>query len=193
MFRECRLYRNNIEGEERYKTVFSESGAFHFDEGLPDQVKGINRIFSDEKIEMYDEYIFADIAVNKYPFIQADFIENDEEKNKSKNSCFTWENGRLYRYFLQNDMILKEEFMYIHLQKRKMRNYLQGEHNRYLISPNKFTPWIKITPSLLRKYNQDFYYYYVSIKFGRLKKKVEKKFSHFLNYYTNKRNKRKLI
>ena len=193
MFRECRLYRNNIEGEERYKTVFSESGAFHFDEGLPDQVKGINRIFSDEKIEMYDEYIFADIAVNKYPFIQADFIENDEEKNKSKNSCFTWENGRLYRYFLQNDMILKEEFMYIHLQKRKMRNYLQGEHNRYLISPNKFTPWINITPSLLRKYNQDFYYYYVSIKFGRLKKKVEKKFSHFLNYYTNKRNKRKLI
>ena len=170
------LYRNTIDGEERYKTVFSEPGAHHFDEGLPNQVKGINRIFIDEKIEMYDEYVFADIAVNRYAFIQADFIEDDEEKSKSKNSIFTWENGSLYRYYLQNNRIQKEEFMYIHLQKRKMKNQLLGEHNRYLILPNKFTSWIKITPILLKKSNKN--RYYISLKVRQWKKRFKKVISY---------------
>ena len=52
-----RMYRNPIDGVEQYKIVFSEPGAHHFDEGLPELVPGINRIFIDAGQEIYDEYI----------------------------------------------------------------------------------------------------------------------------------------
>lgn len=175
------LYRSDIDGEVRYKSVFSESGTHHFDEGLPNQVKGINRIFNDQKIEIYDQYIFADIAVNRYAFIQADNINDDEERAKSKHSVFAWENGSLYRYYLENNSIQNEEFMYIHLQKREMENKLLGEPNRFIISPNKFTTWTIITPSLLRKHNRNRYYF--SFKVKQWNKRVRKVIS-YLNEIT---------
>ena len=61
-----------------------------------------------------------------------EFAEDDTE------SLYIWNNGRLYRYYMK-DGLVKEEYLYIHLQERKMQ-YRGGLGDVYKIIPNKFQP-----------------------------------------------------
>lgn len=55
--------------------------------------------------------------------------------NNYTSQIFAWENGVLYRYFLNEGHIHRDEFMYIHLQKRDIEilNRVTGD---FMITPN---------------------------------------------------------
>ena len=48
------------------------------------------------------------------------------------------EDGKLYRKYNSNHKIISIEYLYMHLQKRKMQMLSQIETDNYLIVPNKF-------------------------------------------------------
>ena len=169
------IYRNKLpDGEERFKQVFSEDGVHHFDEGMPQITKGINHLF-DNAIgwdRVYDKYVFMDLCVSSFSFINADFINDKEELKKSEHSYFLYDNGKLFRV-LQNGN--REEFMYIHFQKRNMKiKNVDGDSQGYYIIPNKFVSLNGISQKrLLGSNNQKIYW---SKLFERINGKLKRTF-----------------
>lgn len=156
-----RIYRNPIDGVLQYKLAFSEAGAHHFDEGYPELVPGINRIYADTGREIYDGFLFADIEVERWAFRQADYQRIPGELDKCRNSVFAWEDGNLYRYYLDGDEIKRESFLYIHLQKRKMkdkRSQAGKQTDSFLIYPNVFADWQKIDRKNIKRFNRNHIY-----------------------------------
>lgn len=169
------LYRNAIDGIKQYEIAFSEAGAHHFDEGYPEDVPGINRIFQDAGKAVFDEYYFADIDVEHYAFRQSDLKNTQQEQRKAEKSVFVWEKGKLYRYYSEKTSIQKEEFMYIHLQKRKMKNLVADieQAEQFLILPNKFKDYEKINAHNIGRFNRDRIYFsriYLRIKAGIIRR-----------------------
>lgn len=167
-----RLYRSILNsGKLRYKEVFSEFGIHHFDEGLPNQVEGINMIFSEQLgwSKVWDEYIFMDLDVYSYRFINADFVNDKQEKEKALNSYFLYRRGQLFRVYKDKyGKIKKEEFMYIHFQKRKMAVKC-SQFEEYFIVPNKFIN-VNTNKRFISKANKNKIYWI--LLFQRIKNKV---------------------
>ena len=148
------LYKEKIDGCLYYKDVFTDNVSFIFDEKETD---GINAFFVKSGLKLYDNReIIADIGIWNYSFIIAK--PNEEEKLKAQNSCFSYENGKAFRYYYLDGNIHKEEFMYIHLQKRKMTINTENS-SKYLIYDNSFNDFADISKEFLLNSNRNKYWY----------------------------------
>lgn len=125
------IYSKDI--NKKYKTVFTDYKNYSFDEWSEG---GINHIFQQNNIDIYDEIVFADLYWGTYDFKLAQLMNNKNEKNKKYN-MFKYNEGKLLRYFIENNTVKYEEVMYVHFQKRHIKNQLTGVSNKYLIVPNK--------------------------------------------------------
>jgi hypothetical protein len=69
----------------------------------------------------------------------------------ARDSLFAWENGCVYRYYCRDNLVKREEFMYIHLQKRRMDNKVNNcSANRFLIKKHSYEDmFAEITPESL--------------------------------------------
>lgn len=118
-----------------YKTVFSNKGSYNFDEEFMNK-PNINKIFESNGIPVYKESFAADIYTKSSDFI-LDY--GDSICENRKNAFFIWNDGKLIRYIEENNRILEKEFMYIHLQKRKMTiNIDMDVCTTFKIIPNSF-------------------------------------------------------
>ena len=147
------IYRRKLaDGTERFKQVFMDDGIHHFDEGLPGVTQGINTLFA-EAIgwdKVYDEYVFMDLCVDTFSFINADFKNDKEERRKARHSFFLYD-GALFR-ILQDGH--SEEFMYIHFQKRNMKvGNVDLISKKYYIVPNRFVALDEISTAQLHRSN----------------------------------------
>lgn len=127
----------------QYKKVFSCRESHGFDEAL-----GIQRIAERNSIKMYyDDNVVADIDPFQKPlYIRR--IMNQRWKDEAgifrsiknyKYQIFMWKNGKVFRYYLEDGSIKKDEFMYIHFLKRKMRNTIKDEDvDCIIITPDSF-------------------------------------------------------
>lgn len=123
-------YKNKLNGKEIYKEAFKTNNIYVLDEW-----DGLYKIYKDYNYNIYEEEIAADISV-KYQNL---YINSDK-----KSAIFSWniENGKskIYSYTYKNK-IIKKEYMYIHLQKRKMNiiSPIKQYEKEFLIIPNEFT------------------------------------------------------
>ena len=120
------LYRNNTIVNNMYKSkgaafsykkVFTSKYNYGFDEE-----SGIKSIFDKQKLNTYKEIDIADIDVKYTRFRLYD-------KNNYYYQIFYWENGGVYRAYLENNRIKIDEFCYIHFQKRKINVNFQVDSN----------------------------------------------------------------
>lgn len=128
-----RLYRTEAEGAQRYREVFQDSAGRIFDEWT-----GIGRIFDARHIPVYDAPVVADICSDYYHF-----VVNSDRQEKERPQVFLWRRqegkGRLFRYYRDENDVIRQEFMYIHLQKREMCCQPDvWEAEAFLIVPNEF-------------------------------------------------------
>lgn len=153
------LYRNTEEVLSRYKLnggwfglykeVFSSNRIWAFDE-----TPGINAIYEKHGFSYMNKVLFADIDVN-YNDIR--LVEFDElsPPNYDKQ-LFYWSNGKLYRAYYKNGKIQFDEFMYIHLQKRKMSkpDFDVYKYDDFIITNGNFIrKEKKIEEDMFDKYN----------------------------------------
>lgn len=167
------IYRKRLaDGTNQYKKVFMDGGIHHFDEGMPGATKGINTLFS-ENIgwnRVYDKYLFMDLCVDSYAFINADFKESRKELEKASHSFFYYDNGKLYRCLMDGSL---EEFMYIHFQKRNMQmGKLNAKSQQYYIIPNRFVAVNDITMAQLYRANNKRIYW--SRIFSQTKRRLKR-------------------
>ena len=125
----CKHYRGHqAGGAEFYKTVFSSPEIFAFGEKGK---MGVYHIWLDNGWKMLDENWCADINVwwNHFEI-------NSEHKNNSKQVFYHDKNG-LFRLAEEKHLLKKSEFMYMHLQKRKMETP-ENIKQTFWVVPNRF-------------------------------------------------------
>lgn len=142
------LYKNTKENNRRfmkpfkgnffYKKYLSQKGNFIFDELY---TNSINNIYEELKIPYLDKIFCADIYTKSSNF---KIVKGFNRKDKKyileifKKNLFTYENGKIFEYYIKNNELVKKEYMYIHLQKRKMDIKINENKDCYKIIPNAF-------------------------------------------------------
>lgn len=146
------LWKEKVLGAWTYEDAFKSNMIYHFDEG-----GGLAFIAQKAKCKVYsekpNEMNFADILPYKYDF---ELAYNQKEKNIPH--IFTWKNGILIGYWIQNNKMYSKEYAYIHLQKRRMELQLKSKkyNQGFIIIPNRFIPYDKkITTNLILKFQNN--------------------------------------
>lgn len=143
----CTIYKNNklinnmfmseLNGVKRYKDVLTTNGNCSFDEEFNNS---INNIFEYQNLKIRKDQYEANIYTKSSNF-RITKMEFDLKKyiiEKNKKSFFVWDRGVLFRY-IKNKEITVEEYMYMHLQSRKMTVRLKNlSVDKYKIIPNSF-------------------------------------------------------
>ncbi|MEH7440201.1 DUF6625 family protein [Neobacillus drentensis] len=173
------LYRNTKEvnahyrgeqglGREFYKKVFTSPEIFAFGERAPG---GVYHIWKYNGWKMYDVSICADIN------IWYNHFEINGDTKKIKKQIFYRNEKGLFRYGELQGQLVKDEWLYMHLQKRQME-YSGDCGNMYFIVPNRFEGALnsddisKNMIEIIRKYNgwKVFYGDYERLALKALKK-----------------------
>lgn len=162
----CVRYRTIIEEKWNYKEIYSRDKGYAFDE------PGMDAIYEKLKIPVYKKIDFANLLKYDYGFY-LDW-QKDEDKEKNQAQVFTWQNGRVMRYYLYKKKIRTKEYLYLHYWCRptsfKIREYRVDK--QYLIYPDTTTDkYFEITEDLIRKKSKRsrVKYYIKSIWFNRKK------------------------
>lgn len=152
------LYRNtkNVNGRYEkkgskvgnFKEVFNNNKSYAFDE-----TNGIYSIYKENNFPVYDKRVFADISMIYKRFRLA---LNDINYNEQ---VFFWEKGKVYRVYKENDIIKKEEYIYIHFKKRKnMEVHIKNidNLNGFYINDKGFFDKDEGLPTIenIKKYNE---------------------------------------
>lgn len=163
--------RGNLIGIPSYEQVYSSDKSFSFDEW-----PGMSKLWSTMNWSMYNTTIFDDIYVLRKHFISCQKIEKDFGIS---NVIFAYNNGHLFRFYFRNLKVVKEETMYVHLQKRPMK-VETNSIDKYLIVPNKFIDYQHPSAIVLRKYGNKWLFYpnAIKIRLNNLKRKIMDKFEH---------------
>ena len=121
-----------------YKKVFSSGENMIFDECWKDS-ENIHDIFLKNNKKVFEKDLSVNLKILSNKFVKITFQPETREFLEDKTEClYTWENGKVYGYCMK-DSLVKEEYLYIHLQERKMK-YKHDLGDVYKIVPNSFLP-----------------------------------------------------
>lgn len=168
-------YLNSFEDNYLYKEYFSKDKSFIFDEMFN---KSINNIYEELKIDIYDERVCADIYTKSSNFkIVKEFVRKSKKFiiEKYRKNLFIYDNGKIYEYYKEKDILIKKEYMYIHLQKRRMEIKIDKNLNYYKIIPNSFekVEFDNISKENFTKIkNKNLNCHYIKLRLKNLKIKV---------------------
>lgn len=191
------LYRNSaennsrfllpLENNERYKTVFSHQFGFAFDEKFN---KSINSIYAAHQVPVFAQSFMADIDPyhSNMRLSLFDYQTHTYSTEPFKRQIFTWESGEVFRYYIANHQLVKEAFLYIHLQKRAMQfDFDPTQVSKVLITSDAFLPLDEaITPESFKKY---YIRKWLNRQFFRVKwKSLNYKLKYKEYFYGSKKN-----
>lgn len=128
------LFMKKIDGKEYYKKVLQSDEVFNFDEDFQERIN-INTICRQQGIDVWKDEKIADIYTKSSDFRR---VTDDGFEDKSRN-YYVWNDGKLTRQIKKGNSWQTEEYMYIHLQKRKMGIGINLDSTIFKIIPNVFT------------------------------------------------------
>lgn len=133
------MFKRTVGGRPLYKEAFSSPSNFNFDEEFLGKLN-INTLFANAGYDIYRcPEAIADIYTKSGDFRLTG--QNDDDKSiiveGKKNALFVYDNGELIRYEETGGRLECKKYMYIHLQKRKMKDRTV-KSTKYTIIPNAF-------------------------------------------------------
>lgn len=170
-----RVFMSSLNGIELYKKAFSTEQITTFDETYGGY-NNVNTIFLDQQKKVLMEDWSANFCVLPTKFIKTTFNPStysfDNEDNI--NALYIWNKGKIQRVYKRDGKLVWEEFLYIHLQGRKIKmdeSILDKE--LFKIVPNCLAPLEvnEITIDNFEKIKKS----YVNIHFFRVHYKRKKK------------------
>lgn len=164
-----------------YKESFSVSKTTIFDETFGNN-ENIHSIYIDQGIPVFEEDWSANFLIQPTSFIRTRFIADNmafESENPKKKYLYVWDNGHVYRFYIDGDELKKEELLYIHLQLRKMK-YIDSvlSQDRFKIVPESFLPieYWPITKNNFRSIRKwDWNSHFINMKIHNYKDKQKKR------------------
>ena len=155
-----RRFMSSFHGRLLYKEAFSSSRVYVFDEDNPDVNKNPNRlnvhsIFLESGAHVFsNDFSFnvpashARLVRTRYDPSVRDYVDEIEDYN-----ILFWVNGNIkcISYNSVSRLIESKEYLYVHLQKRKMRMRV-GQNDNFEIASDRFLPISKKSLSPLNIY-----------------------------------------
>lgn len=125
-----------------YKDVYSSKITWNNFDEYP---YGVSRIAKMENIKVYEKDIFADLDSFYYTFRKIfSYYKDRDDDDPNLIQYFSWIDGKLINYIIEDKKIYSDEIAYVHFQKRKMNCKYIGEiTNNFDIFPNIFLPFFK--------------------------------------------------
>lgn len=151
------LYRNTPENNlvftetMRYREVFLTERGCAFDEWLPGN---INEVYLASGRPVLLDNFGADVNAYHVTFRLVEYNIRDKRyvSDNIPNSVFLWDHGKLFRIWKQDGQICRQQYPYVHLQKRKMREGRKDTYaQQFFIIPNEFAAYAPDATKLLRK------------------------------------------
>jgi len=129
------LFFNEI-NDRKHKSVFFTDNLCKFDE---ENGNSIVKYALKEKLSIYTTQLEADIATKSSKLLidKYNFLTNSHRVIRN-NILFVFSKGNVLGYMLHNGNVVKEEYSYIHLQKRNMKLGIDNQENEYVIAANRF-------------------------------------------------------
>lgn len=159
-FGHCTLYKNSKEINSRWKEKHHVR-AYRYDEAFKtkycchfDETGGISDFYDIN--DRYDKIVCADI-IPRYKY----FKQNELQKHFIPQ-IYSWVNGKLYCYYLKENKIEKKEFLYVHFQKRNMKNRIKDINcvDEFYMIPNQYIYNINIFEQLYSQNKNNLYIRY---------------------------------
>lgn len=138
--------RNNPEGISLYRATFSHNRIFGFDEDLFEE--NVHTIFQTEGYNLFEKDLSFNVSSRFYNINRVFYndVSHNWEDEPFKRNIVVWDGNNIYCYNYQNGNINKTEYLYIHLQMRKMKNTIIPEKEYYVkIAPDRFEKITKMT------------------------------------------------
>lgn len=137
------LYRNTRECNERFRLNPKEGNGYKYSFAVPnttqfDELGGINAIYKENGFPFFKERLFADISSQWYRMKLAENYVDSNDKNYAYQ-VFYWENGKVFRSYWYRGEMRQEEFIYIHIKKRKYQSANVEPGRAYYINPDHFS------------------------------------------------------
>ena len=179
-----RFFMKELKGKFLYKKVFSTMNICWFDETY-NGTSNINTIFieNNKKVFLNDLSLNFDTNSNNLKRVIYYADNNSYEVEKYKEALYVWDSGKLYRIFLRDNKLVKENFLYAHFQSRKMKMDMKIlKKNSFKILPNRFKPMedIEINFNNFKKIKKS------CISFHVIKMKVKRKIKQMKKYFRRK-------
>ena len=173
------IFKKKIDKDTDYKDIFAQNKSYSFDE------MGIIRILSNNNINIYNDFVVADIYPWEQPLqcvktsINIEHKNHDSDIDRKTRQVFEFDNGKLNAVYLSDknsNEIKRKEYMYIHLQRRFMK-YSIDNVNKYLIIPNKFIDYRDINKNFIISNSKNWILYkrYLKIKRSIIKRNLKLK------------------
>ena len=145
-FSNNRCFMSKYKGEWLYKDVFSCNNICFFDEESKDE-NNINQIFIDQGKSVFMKDLSLNITKLSTNFLRTEYVGRSNDypdgfrRDLNENVLYLWDNGNVCRLHLNNGRLCRDEFAYIHLQKRKMKySHSILACDRIKIIPHSFCP-----------------------------------------------------
>lgn len=168
------MFMQPVEETFLYKKAFSTEDNYNFDEIFLDK-PNINTIFENcgETVFRKDDCI-ADIYTKSSVFR----IVTPNGVEGKKRGFFIWNEGVLKYYYKINNIVKEKEYIYIHLQKRRMKvNVDISNLLVYKIIPNTFEPLEISVKEIEEEFNsvrkRHYNMHYLRIRYNNLKVKMK--------------------
>lgn len=147
-----------------YQYAFTTKYCCHFDEFEP-----WLSVFEENHLRQWIMPIMADINPDKYLF---HLVGNTKDQDRQ---VFCWHKGRLKRLYISDGIIQKDEWAYIHFQKRNMLVMCNAhsDNDTVVIVPNELLvdDNIEINKSFIKRHSSEdlSHHLYLSRRVNRLK------------------------
>lgn len=150
-----------------YKEVFSKPKNYCYDEWPGTS----SWWFKNMNDKFFKDRVYDDIHSLKHAFLTVN--KKDIDKGR-KNFIYFFAKGELFRYFEKDEMVNREEIMYVHFQKRQLK-VKTTINDTFVVVPNVILPApATIDLEFLRQYGKSklFYSQYFKIKYNIIKMKI---------------------
>lgn len=142
-----RVFMTDYNNQPYYKNVLSTDKICVFDEDYTSNCN-INTLFKlqNKKILYEDWSLNFDIRwpwfVRRSKFeCMGKYAEHGYSDEKYRKAVYLWEKGNICRYYMDGKELIKENFMYVHLQQRKMKVDISVlDKDIFKLIPNQILP-----------------------------------------------------
>lgn len=142
-----RLFLHDYKGRSLFRHSFSTTATTTFDEEWRDEYN-INRIFINEGKRVFAGDWAMNLSIFHNQFVRTEYVGMEKYpqnhgyvEESYKKALYVWDKGHIYRYYLQNADLQKEEYIYMHLQARRMKVSETVVHaDTFKIVPDEFLP-----------------------------------------------------
>lgn len=188
-----RMFMSEYNGNYLYKRVFSNPEILVFDEELKNR-NNINQIFIQSGKKVFQEDYSLNIFIFCKQFLRVKFcgVENGYRNayfvETPRSSVCVWSEGKIYRYVKEDNDLVCEEYMYMHLQKRQMSYHKSVINAKYIhILPNAFRSLKKLPINLfdLKNIKKSTICFHMNrLKMNGYKKRFIKKLNRILKLFS---------